>query len=121
MDDQWYDEAAGPLVRPYAITGGRTPSETIQLDVATQVLTVQGEHEQVGLGPEHIAIIDMCQRPLSIAELSAYINVPLGVVRVLCGDLADRGDVIIRSPSRRVQDQPNRELLQGVLDGLCKL
>jgi hypothetical protein len=120
VDDGWYDEAAGPLVRPYTITSGRTPSSSMQLDVATQVMTIRSGSDPGGLGPEHLEIMRLCQRPLSVAELAVYVNLPLGVVRVLCGDLIERGGVIVRSPLQSAQ-APDRELLQAVLDGLCKL
>lgn len=123
MDDGWYDEAAGPLVRPYAITSGRTPSvsERAQLDLSTQVMTLRTAGELTGMTPEHRAIKQLCHRPLSVAELAAHLDLPLGVVRVLCGDLIERGVVITRSPSARPAEAPNRELLQAVLDGLSRL
>ncbi|MGV9294480.1 DUF742 domain-containing protein [Amycolatopsis sp. NPDC003676] len=119
-EDGWYDEAAGPLVRPYTITSGRTPSEH-QLDLSTQVMTLQQGSDPVGLGPEHLAITQLCRRPLSVAEIAVYVKLPLGVVRVLCGDLIDRGLVITRAPSRQPAQAPDHETLQAVLDGLIKL
>jgi hypothetical protein len=119
-DDGWYDEAAGPLVRPYTITSGRTPTANMQLDVATQVMTIRSDTEPTGLGPEHLKILRLCQRPLSIAEIGVYVKLPLGVVRVLCGDLIERGLVIVRSPTQPV-NAPDQALLQAVLDGLIKL
>ncbi|WP_414635852.1 DUF742 domain-containing protein [Amycolatopsis sp.] len=118
--DEWYDEAAGPLVRPYAITRGRIPSSDVALDVATQVMALRDTQDPIGLTPEHRTILQLCQRPLSVAELAAYVKVPLAVVKVLCGDLIERGDVIVRSPTQATQ-APDRELLQAVLDGLNKL
>lgn len=73
-----------------------------------------------GLTPEHLKIKRLCQRPLSVAELAAHMNLPLGVIRVLCGDLIERGVVLVRSPAQRVE-APDRELLQAVLDGLSNL
>lgn len=119
-DDHWYDDAAGPLVRPYAITRGRIPAADARLDVATQVMALGTGHEPLGLAPEHLMILNLCRRPLSVAELAVYVKVPLAVIKVLCGDLIERGDVIVRSPTQ-VAQAPNRELLQAVLDGLNKL
>ncbi len=121
MNDHWYDEAAGPLVRPYAITRGRIPASDITLDVATQVMALSGtKRDGVGLTPEHTAILDLCERPLSIAEIAVHVKIPIAVVKVLCGDLIERGEVIVRSPSQPMQ-APDRQLLQAVLDGLSKL
>jgi hypothetical protein len=118
--DQWFDEAAGPIVRPYALTGGRTRSQHARLDVATQVVVSGVTGDTVGLGPEHIAILELARRPLSVAELAAYVNVPLMVIKVLLGDLIERGVVFVRSPARAVA-APDRELLQAVLDGVRAL
>ncbi|MFD9890289.1 DUF742 domain-containing protein [Amycolatopsis sp. NPDC058986] len=117
----WYDEAAGPLVRPYTITSGRTPSEQAWLDLSTQVMTLKSAQEPVGLGPEHTAIVRLCREPLSVAEIAVFVKLPLGVVRVLCGDLIERGLVLTRSPSRQPLHAPDHETLQAVLDGLIKL
>jgi Protein of unknown function (DUF742) len=119
-EDGWYDEAAGPLVRPYAITGGRTPAASERLDLSTQVKAVRPEQEPTGLGPEHLAIVQLCRRPVSVAEIAVYMKVPLGVVRVLCGDLIQRGLVITRSPAQRPAQAPDHETLQAVLDALIK-
>jgi len=119
-DEGWYDEAAGPLVRPYTITSGRTPSENARLDVSTQVMTLRSEQEPAGLGPEHLTIVQLCRRPVSVAEIAVYAKLPLGVVRVLCGDLIERGLVITRSPSYQPAQAPDLETLQAVLDGLLK-
>lgn len=119
-EDGWYDEAAGPLVRPYTITRGRTPGDAERLDLSTQVRALRPDQEPVGLGPEHLAIVQLCRQPVSIAEIAAYVKVPLGVVRVLCGDLIQRGLVITRSPSHRPAQAPDHETLQAVLDALIK-
>jgi Protein of unknown function (DUF742) len=120
-DDGWYDEAAGPLVRPYAITGGRTPTDKERLDLFTQVKAVAPDQEPVGLHPEHLAIMSLCRQPVSVAEIAVYVKVPLGVIRVLCDDLIQRGLVITRSPSNRPAQAPDHQTLQAVLDALSKL
>jgi hypothetical protein len=119
-EDQWFDEAAGPLVRPYAMTSGRTRPSNSTLDVATQVVAVRSEFAPVGLGPEHLAILELCEQPYSVAELASYVNVPLVVIKVLLSDLVERGDVIIRAPMRALEP-PARELLQAVLEGVRAL
>ncbi|MBV9843648.1 MAG: DUF742 domain-containing protein [Kutzneria sp.] len=118
--DSWFDDEAGPLVRPYAMTRGRTQPAAGWLDVATQVVSVVSGEDSLGLGPEHLTILQLCQRPFSVAELAAYVNVPLGVVKVLLGDLIERGDVVVRHPERALE-APARDLLQAVLDGVRAL
>lgn len=119
QNEQWIDEAAGPLVRPYAMISGRT-SPTNRLDVATQVVGARSKYDPVGLGPEHIAILELCEQPFSVAELAVYVNVPLVVVKILLSDLIERGDVMIRPPMQALEP-PARELLQAVLDGIRAL
>ncbi|KEI45007.1 DUF742 domain-containing protein [Saccharopolyspora rectivirgula] len=119
MDEAWYDEEAGPIVRPYTITRGRTPSNRTRLDQATQVVTVEPRPEtpRLELTPEHKRILDTCYRPVSIAELSAMMAQPSGVIRVLCGDLLEHGAIFVRSPRREV----SRDILEQVYRGLCRL
>ncbi len=120
LDDQWWDEAAGPVVRPFAVTGGRTRATPALLDVATQVMAAYPLADRIGLEPEHIAILDLCQHPQSVAELAAYVNLPLMVIKVLLSDLIDRGDVVIGSPAQSIET-PDRDILQAVLDGIRAL
>jgi len=120
VDEAWYDDEAGPMVRPYTITRGRTPGQHKQrLDTATQVVTVapRPETPRLELTPEHRAILEACQRPVSLAELAVALGQPMGVVRVLCGDLLDHGAVFVRTPRTEV----SREILEQVYRGLCKL
>ena len=70
-------------------------------------------------GPEHRQILTLCHRPVSIVDLTSEIDLPLGVVRVLLGDLAGAGMLrIIPSRKERIPDQ---RLLRMVLDGLESL
>ena len=119
-EDGWYDESAGPLVRPYTITNGRTPTDSARLDLSTQVMARSAEQDLTGLSPEHLAVVRLSRLPVSIAEIAAYVKLPLGVVRVLCGDLIERGLVITRSPTDRPTQESDLETLQAVLDGLIR-
>jgi hypothetical protein len=69
---------------------------------------------------EQQAIGALCRDILSIAEVSAHLNLPLGVVRVLVGDMADEHLVIVHR-SAHVGDRPDPALLERVLDGLCTI
>lgn len=120
QDDHWFDEAAGPLVRPYAMTRGRTRPATSHLELTTQVVASRGGVDHTALAPEHLEILELCQRPLSVAEVAAYVDVPLVVVKVLLSDLIERGDIFARSPAR-AGEVPDRKLLQAVLDGVRAL
>ena len=66
---------------------------------------------------EQRAIIALCRDLLSVAEVSARLDLPLGVTRVLIGDMASEGLVIVHRPTS-VGDRPDLALLQRVLYGL---
>ena len=115
----WFDEDAGPLVRPYAVARGRTRPTRHNLEMTTLVVAARTDGD-VNVDREYAHILRMCQRPLSIAEVSATLNLPLVVVKVLLSDLIDWGLIIFRSPPR-TSEVPQMELLQAVLDGIRKL
>jgi len=118
-----FGHAAGPLrlVRPYAMTGGRTRTEGPDLPFETLVLTTdEGRRAATGLAWEQRAIVRLCNDPLSIAELSAHLAVPLGVARVLIGDLTAAGFIEVHRADAP-DDRPDVLLLERVLDGLRQL
>jgi len=114
--EAWYDD---PLVRPYAVTGGRTRSSTLGLDLITLVVAMRTPAE-VDLQPEYAQALQVCQHPISVVEVAAMVNLPLQVVKVVLSDLITQGLVIFRSapPS---DDAPSQHLLQAVLDGIRRL
>lgn len=122
---QWYDNEAGPLVRPYAMTGGRTrPGPAgVPFDLIALVTRVPGAPgaDATALGPEHRTLIDLCRtEPQSVAELAADADLPVGVVRVLLGDLVELGCVSVSRPVPPAQ-LPDERILREVIDGLRAL
>ncbi|MEU6224576.1 DUF742 domain-containing protein [Streptomyces sp. NPDC047042] len=123
---QWYDNEAGPLVRPYAMTGGRTrPGPTgVRFDLIALVTLDTGApamDDDTALGPEHRALIDLCRTETqSVAELSAGADLPVGVVRVLLGDLLELGCVTVSRPVPPAQ-LPDERILREVIEGLRAL
>ena len=113
-DTTWYDEAAGPLVRPYTVTRGRTRPRQASLDVVTLVVALQPDAPVQE--PEYARILSLCRRPMTVAEISAALDLPLGAVKVLVGDLVERNQVIFSSG--RV---PGTDVMQAVLDGIRRL
>ena len=72
------------------------------------------------LSLEHRSIAQACRETLSVAEVAARVDLPLGVTRVLVGDLAAQGMVTVhRAPSHA--GGPNVALLEQVLHGLQRL
>jgi uncharacterized protein DUF742 len=116
-----FEADPGPFLRPYAMTQGRT--EPTGHDLAVEDLV--GAVPAVGEPPpwlslEHRAIAMASRETLSVAELAARVDLPLGVTRVLVGDLADQGMVSVhRGPSHA--GGPDVALLEQVLHGLQRL
>ncbi|MCI0385706.1 DUF742 domain-containing protein [Streptomyces sp. CNQ085] len=153
MTDRWFDDAAGPVVRPYAMTRGRTRSATgsridpVALVIAEEVdglpdassgagptgdggtrLPAGGPRDAAAaggeaavLGPEHLDIVARCRRaPQPVAELAAVLDLPLGVVRVLVGDLVEAELVRVTRPVPPAE-LPDERILRDVINGLRAL
>lgn len=116
----WFDDAAGPLVRPYALTGGRTRSTSHQLDLITLVVALRHRVTGGDLGPVHQRILTIGEKPLSVAEVASKVDLPPGVVKVLICDLIDRNHMIFRT-SWAPSSAPNKDTMQKVLDGIRKI
>ncbi|MEU9604566.1 DUF742 domain-containing protein [Streptomyces sp. NPDC048057] len=111
-----------PLVRPYAMTGGRTRPR-YQLAIEALVSTTADPTRLQGQLPEHQRICRLCFEIKSVAEISALLSIPLGVARILVADLAEAGLVAIHQPGgdEAAGGQPDVTLLERVLSGLRKL
>ena len=117
----WLDEEAGPVVRHYAMTSGRTKPRRGDFDLITLIMATRPTSQlDASLQPELSAIIRLCQNPISVAELSTHLDLPAGTVRVLLGDLLDRGFIRTRSPAPAAQ-LPTERVFKAVLDGLRSL
>ncbi|CAM5504121.1 hypothetical protein GCM10010329_00030 [Streptomyces spiroverticillatus] len=115
-------------VRPYSLTGGRTRFTHVLL-VETFVAALEAPPERPELtgrqtshrvGPEMQAIVEICRRMRTVAEIAALLKMPLGVVRVLLSDLADQGKIRVYGTGHGA-GRPDRALLERVLDGLRRL
>jgi Protein of unknown function (DUF742) len=118
---RWFDADAGPVVRPYAVTRGRTRSPGRPLDlIAVVVGYPPSTADRRWLEPEHLRLLARCRRPITVADLASDTGLPLGVVRVLLGDLRDRGLAAVSdpAPSEFARDEA---VLRMVLDELHSL
>ncbi|MEY9962536.1 hypothetical protein ABIA33_000562 [Streptacidiphilus sp. MAP12-16] len=120
--DQQWDE--GYPERLYVITRGRsalrgsTASERAALDLVT--LVVARAEPEPSMQPEDAAILRMCRSPLSVAEISAYLGLPMSVTTVLLADLLADKRVETRAPVPKAL-LPDRALIEAVMHGLQKL
>ncbi|WP_199431369.1 DUF742 domain-containing protein [Qaidamihabitans albus] len=113
-------ESSG-LVRPYFRTKGRTKPT---YDLAIEALVSTSERGRVldrVRVPEHRSICGLCLDTRSVAEVAALLRLPLGVVRVLVGDVAGLGLVLVHTAGTAVGDRPSIEFMERVLSGLRRI
>jgi hypothetical protein len=120
---RWRPRGSGPVVRPYAVTGGRTePSDGEVLDLLTVVVATgrapADDHQQ--LTPEHHRILGFCQQQVTVADLAAGTSLPVGVVRVLLADLTTQGTMTVVRQRPSAERNPT-DVLQEILNGLRAL
>jgi hypothetical protein len=77
-DDELTEDEADYLVRPYAVTGGRTEPRS-RLEIEAMVTAAHyGARDLSVLSPECQAILNVCRDWRSVAEVSAVLQMPLG-------------------------------------------
>jgi Protein of unknown function (DUF742) len=119
-EDRLFDRAAGRIVRPYAMTRGRTRARGEALDLISIVVADPASVDRYDLDPEHLEVLAICWRPTPLADIASEIDLPLGVVRVLIGDMREKGLVEVRQPVAPTRS-PDERILRQVLDGLRAL
>ncbi|MGH3670056.1 MAG: DUF742 domain-containing protein [Pseudonocardiaceae bacterium] len=123
-DDEsgWLTEAdwgADGLVRPYTWTAGRTSSR-FGLSLETLISATGGALDGVA-APEHRTILTLCATPHSVAELAALLSIPLGVAKVVLGDMAEAGSIMVHRTAGSTDGAPDLDLMHRVLQGLQRL
>lgn len=117
----WLDQDAGPVVRPYTLTGGRSRPFTSGLNLLTHVEALYApDADLVGLQPEQRTILSLTRTAMTVAELAARLDLPVGVVRVLVGDLIQANLVSTFEADAAIR-APDDDILQAVIDGLRAL
>jgi hypothetical protein len=117
----WLDHDAGPVVRPYAMTQGRVAPSGGEFDlVAFVVATMPAMPSAPHLLPEHHAIIAASWEPVSVVELASKLDLAIGVVRVLLGDLRSAGLISLYEPPAATQPH-DVDVLKAVVNGLRAL
>ncbi|MQY22162.1 DUF742 domain-containing protein [Nocardia macrotermitis] len=117
----WFDDDAGPLVRPYAVTRGRTVGAGHDLDMLTLVVTATAAPRLRRSEPEYADIMRLCRAPQSVAEVSALLKLPLAVTKILVGDLIGEGHLTFRDPIHTDTGSADLTILRAVLAGIRKL
>jgi hypothetical protein len=114
------------VVRPYALTSGRTRPSGASIDLVALVSVVRtmmgvelAPEILSELGPEHLRLLRFCRSRASVADLASELDLPLGVVRILLADLRDRGLVSIQQPM--TPGLNDVRILKEVADALRRL
>lgn len=116
---EWFDEPEGdgdtsPVVRPYFITKGRTRAK-VSFPIETLIVTsAEGERASGRLSFEQATVIELCTTARSVAEVASLLAVPLGVARVLLGDMAEEGLIKVYEPGSRDDTALLRRLIDGI-------
>lgn len=116
-EERWLDAEAGPVVRPYALTGGRTRHAGESFDLVATVMATRGIADPTVLAPEHMSVLRLARVPTTVADIASDVDLPLGVVRIILADLRELGLVAIRAPvsmAERVDKYTLREVLNGL-------
>jgi hypothetical protein len=114
--------AEASLVRPYTLTAGRTKS-SVELPLEAPVQTLESAlfHRWP---PNDVRgrIVQLCVTSPSVAEISAQLDLPVGVTRVLVGDLVTSGYLRVnRTLTDSSTRDERRELIGRTLRGLRAL
>ena len=137
---EWLDGAAGPVVRPYTLTGGRVRPAVGGFDLVAFVLAAAGvdPYGQPGLQPEHRRLVEYARQPVAIVDLAADLDLALGVIagpepdeakgyrldlaRPRHTDLANYRVLVLDQHPAATTDSEIRGALDALatqLDGLC--
>lgn len=116
-DERWLDAEAGPVVRPYALTQGRTRPAGESFDLVATVVATRAIADLASLAPEHISVLQLTRVPTTVADIASDVDLPLGVVRIILADLRELGLIAIRAPVV-MAEQLDKHTLREVLNGL---
>jgi hypothetical protein len=110
------------LVRPYVLTKGRTKSSRhLAIEALISAESDSPRWRSSEITGEFQSVRALCSYPRSVAEVAAILSVPLGVARVLLGDMADLGLVSIHDTVAASNGRPGIALIERVLHGLRRL
>lgn len=111
------DEVYRPrLIRSYTLTAGRTATSVDLPMEAT--MRLQAGAEAPVLSPSAAQVLEVCDRR-SVAEVSALTKMPIGVTRVLLGDLIQQGLIRIQATiTEKTSTDERLELIERTLRGL---
>lgn len=111
------ETSAGRFVPLYVLVNGRTSLRDSTLDLATQVIALPVDTRR--LEPEYVEIANRCAGWISVAEIGAYLHLPLTITKVMVEVLVEQGYLGVGVPAQ--EKIVDRHLLDSVLAGLERL
>jgi thioredoxin-dependent peroxiredoxin len=124
---EWFTEPETPdepsLVRPYALTRGRTDSSVdLPLEAPVEAISNPAKPPRWARNDVRGQILTCCRRSQSVAEIAAQLSLPIGATRFLVGDLVTRGYLRVHAtPGDSMPIDERRELITRTLAGLRAL
>lgn len=120
--DDWDDEViledAAPSIRPYLVSRGNTQP---QADIAIEMLVETVPASAKGLRFEKQQLAQLAaSSPLSVAELSAHLKMPIGTTMVLVGELIDTGTLRSHQTSTS-SDLSNLNIMNRIIERVREL
>ncbi|WP_110241350.1 DUF742 domain-containing protein [Nocardioides gilvus] len=116
-DPDWDDAPAPRVVRAFTITAGRTKPK-VDLPVEATLRLEEHAHGRSWPNAAVAHVVDVCHLR-SVAEVSALVSMPIGVVRVLLADLIEAGHVAVQATiSSNTSSDQRRDLIERTLRGL---
>ena len=120
-EDDDADDTAPAVVRGYAWTRGRTTSQyRFEIETLLSTTALYQEHDD-STPSEYHAVAALCRQPRSVAEVAAPLAIPLGIARVLAGDMAGSGLLAVHETASVDGEVPGLALMERILTGLRNL
>lgn len=121
-EETWYDEDAGPIVRPYAVVGGgrNVVDGADDVELSAMIATVPTAAPRADLSYEQSTILRLARRPISLSEVAVCLAMPIGGVQAMLDELCESGLITMTRPRQTGGDWSADEL-QRLLNGLQAL
>lgn len=119
-DDKRIPRKPGSAPRPDTAAVGRPePAGGQFFDLlAIVVAREEADHDPGRSNPSERKLLALCQRPITVADLVADMELPVDVVRALLTDLATRGTITIAAARPATAQRPASDVLKEVLKAL---
>lgn len=109
------------FVRPFIMTGGRTVSRKPNMRLETLVQSVSTKPIDGSMPSEKVHVVQHCDRPTSVAEIAAELNLVVGVVKILVEDLVESGHVEVFADEQDATPDDDLDMLTRISNKIRSL